>query len=292
MKILINALSALRGGGQTYLINLLTEFNNLKLDCLLIVIVNSKNYHIFEKFHSTNIQVIESKFASHNVLFRFAWEILYLPIYLKINSVNSYFAPGGIMVSIMPKGCKSFTALRNMLPFDEKERSRFPLFSYIRFKLWLLKHLFLVSYKMSNKVIFISKYSMEEVSKYIPSVKYKSKIIYHGVNHNFKYNNDSNSILPDGLVKNEYYLYVSILDVYKAQKQVVEEWLEMNSNGNQLPLVLVGPVYNNYGEYVVNKIRSSKATNIIYLGEVDYNDLPQLYQKARALICVIMRVLS
>jgi glycosyltransferase involved in cell wall biosynthesis len=284
MKIVINALSALRGGGQTYLINLLDEFILLNFDCELIIITNKMNTHIFDKYKSNNITILESSFASKNIIFRVLWECMYLPFLLKFKKINSYFSPGGIMVTLTPKACKSYTALRNMLPFDERERSRFPLFSYVRFKLWLLKHVFLLSYKMADKVIFISQYSLTEVCKYLPEIEKKAQIIYHGINEDFLKTQDSTEYLEFNLVRKEYYLYVSILDVYKAQKEVVESWVEMNSNGNEIPLVLVGPKYNNYGEEVVDLIASSKADNINYIGAVDYNNLPSLYQNARGLI--------
>lgn len=284
MNIVINALSALRGGGQTYLINLLDEFILLNFDCELIIITNKMNTHIFDKYKSRNITILESSFASKNIIFRVLWECLYLPFLLKMKKVNSYFAPGGIMVTATPKACKSYTALRNMLPFDERERRRFPLFSYVRFKLWLLKHVFLLSYKTADKVIFISQYSMEEVCKYLPEIEKKAQIIYHGINESFLKSHEGAEDLPFNLVQNGYYLYVSILDVYKAQKEVVESWVNMNSEGNTIPLILVGPKYNNYGDEVVDLIASSKADNIKYIGAVDYKNLPSLYQNARGLI--------
>lgn len=208
---------------------------------------------------------------------------IYTTLFLKSKQAKAYFAPGGIMVSLMPKGCKSFTALRNMLPFDEKERKRFPLFSYVRFKLWLLKHIFITSYKMSDGIIFISKYSRSEVMKLMPNINGKSKVIYHGINNDFLKKMKSTQ-LPKSLVSGQYYLYVSILDVYKAQKEVIEEWLQLNRNGNEFPLILVGQNYNEYGEQVVQLISKSGADNIHYLGPINYEDLPTVYQNARALI--------
>lgn len=285
MKILIiNALSALRGGGQTYLINLLREFNQIDTNCQIILLTNQKNTNLFKQFQSDSIIIVEAGFASKNIVFRVLWEIFVLPLFLKSKQAQAYFAPGGIMVSLMPRGCKSFTALRNMLPFDEKERKRFPLFSYVRFKLWLLKHVFLLSYKVTDGVIFISNHSLDEVEKYILNIKSKSKVIYHGINSNFLRKSTVQDALPEGLIENQYYLYVSILDVYKAQKEVVESWLEMSNKESELPLVLVGPKYNEYGEQVVELISAAKRGNIKYLGAVDYNKLPALYQNARALI--------
>lgn len=284
MKIVINALSALRGGGQTYLVNLLSEFKQLELDCELIIVVNKRNASIFEKYKGKNIRLLQPSFASLNIVFRVVWELVCLPLLLRKYQIDSYFSPGGIMLTPIPKRCSSYTALRNMLPFDEKERKRFPFFSYIRFKLWLLKLVFLLSYKKSDGVIFISNHSLEEIKKYLPNIESKSQVIYHGINKKFlKSDVDLNS-LPGGLLEKQFYLYVSILDVYKAQKEVVESWFRMSSKGFKIPLVLVGPKYNLYGEQVVELIKASKEGNVRYLGSVDYDDLPAIYQNARGLI--------
>ncbi|OIQ25317.1 glycosyltransferase family 1 protein [uncultured Vibrio sp.] len=284
MKIVINALSALRGGGQTYLINLLRELKKLDYECSVVVISNSNNINIFEEFQSENVEIVNSSFASRNIIFRVLWEVFYLPFFLSKVHAKSYYAPGGVMVTLMPSGCKSYTALRNMLPFDERERKRFPLFSYIRFKLWILKHVFLVSYRMSDHVIFISNYSKEVVKSYYLGVEEKSKTIYHGINEHFLKSEQESTELPFGLIVGEYYLYVSILDVYKAQKEVVQSWIEMSAAGNTKPLILVGPKYNEYGEEVIHMINADSSNTIRYVGPVEYDKLPTLYHSARGLV--------
>ena len=55
--------------------------------------------------------------------------------------------------------------------------------------------------------------------------------------------------------------------------------------GFEYPLVLAGPKSNEYGEAVVAQIASlGREANVIYIGEVDYQDLPSLYKSARGLI--------
>ncbi|MCA4010853.1 glycosyltransferase family 4 protein [Vibrio vulnificus] len=284
MKVVINCLSALRGGGQTYLINLLREFIKQNPACKVILISNTRNLHIWDEFVGESLTVYEASLASNNIIFRVLWEIFILPFFLKKREINSYYSPGGIMVTKCPPGCKSYTALRNMLPFDDRERKRFPLFSYIRFKLWILKHVFLFSYKMSDGVIFISNYSRDEVKRYIPSIEDKSTVIYHGINEDFMSCKNGNAAIPDNLQPFGYYLYVSILDVYKAQVEVIKEWLSMTKNGNDFPLILVGPSYNEYGEQVINIIKGSGSELVNYIGPIDYERLPSLYKNARALI--------
>lgn len=283
--MVINALSALRGGGQTYLLNLLRSINDSSSQEKITIIVNTENKEIFIQFRSEYIDIYEAKFASKNIICRVIWEFFVLPFWLAANKSKQYYAPGGIMVSFMPPGCKSFTALRNMLPFDKKERQRFPLWSYIRFKLWMLRFVYLLSYRMSDGIIFISNYSRDVVEQYLPKIKDKSIVIYHGLNEGFR-QSDENLELPFelNLKSEEYYLYVSILDVYKAQKEVIENWQNLIEKGFDHPLVLVGPSYNEYGKEVINLIESDESGMLRYLGPIDYNELPNIYQNAKALI--------
>jgi len=283
--LVINALSALRGGGQTYLLNLLRSINDSSSQEKITIIVNTENKEIFIQFRSEYIDIYEAKFASKNIICRVIWEFFVLPFWLAANKSKQYYAPGGIMVSFMPPGCKSFTALRNMLPFDKKERQRFPLWSYIRFKLWMLRFVYLLSYRMSDGIIFISNYSRDVVEQYLPKIKDKSIVIYHGLNEGFR-QSDENLELPFelNLKSEEYYLYVSILDVYKAQKEVIENWQNLIEKGFDHPLVLVGPSYNEYGKEVINLIESDESGMLRYLGPIDYNELPNIYQNAKALI--------
>jgi len=283
MKLLaINALSALRGGGQTYLLNFLDHLP--EGDFKIILLVNSNNIEVFKKYSSDRVSLHEAVWASKSIIHRTLWEYFILPFFLKKQNVDVYYAPGGIMTTKMPKGVTSATALRNMLPFDERERKRFPLLSYIRFKLWLLRYVFLLSYKKADRVVFISEYSKSIVKDYIPNINEKSIIIPHGLNSLFL-NSKELYDLPDNLKENQFYLYVSILDVYKAQKEIVKAWKILIDSGFEYPLVLVGPKYNQYGEEVVTMIDElGLQGTVIYLGKVDYEKLPALYKSARALL--------
>ncbi len=283
MKLLvINALSALRGGGQTYLINFLKYLP--EGGYRIILLVNSRNRVVFEKYKSDKIEFFEVDWASKSIIHRTLWELFALPGFLKKKKAEVYYAPGGIMLTKMPAGIQSATALRNMLPFDKRERQRFRLISYIRFKLWLLRYIFLLSYKMADKVVFISEYSRATVQKYIPGIEYKSVLIPHGLNRFFLQAQDSYP-LPEPLKRGHFYLYVSILDVYKAQKEIIAAWKVLIKQGFEYPLVLAGPKYNDYGEAIISIISEPELKDkIIYLGKIDYEKLPGLYKASRALI--------
>ncbi|WP_027160227.1 glycosyltransferase family 4 protein [Methylobacter luteus] len=283
MKIIvINALSALRGGGQTYLINLLSYLP--EGDFKVLLLVNSQNKQLFSQYSSDRIELFEAVWASKSILHRTMWERITLPFKLKEWRATIYYAPGGVMITTAPKGCLSATALRNMLPFDDRERKRFPLISIIRFKLWLLRFVFLKSYQKSDRVVFISEYSMSVIKQYMPDIENKGVVVPHGLNSRFLNAEDSYD-LPDILKPNQFYLYVSILDVYKAQKEIVKTWRKLLDNNFPYPLVLAGPKYNQYGEETMALIdQLGLADKVIYLGKVDYEKLPSLYKSARVLL--------
>lgn len=283
MRILvINALSALRGGGQTYLINLLSNLS--KGDYEVICVVARANEAVFKPYAGDKVKLYVAEWASKSVIHRCIWETFRLPGMLKEWKATTYYAPGGVMTTIAPKGCLSATALRNMLPFDDAERKRFPLFSYSRFKLWLLSSAYKISYRLADRVVFISSYSMGEAEKKVPGVSQKGRVIPHGLNKDFL-EREMATDLPKGLKAGCFYLYVSILDVYKAQKEVVTSWKELKAKGFEYPLVLVGPKYNQYGEELVEMISElGLEDDVIYLGAKPYEELPGLYKAARALI--------
>jgi len=280
--LVINGLSARGGGANTYLLNFFKYLpeGNFRV----VLIISTQNKKIFENCASMRVKLFEATWASKSIIHRSLWERFELPKFLFEENATVYYAPGGTMTTVMPEGVISATALRNMLPFDDKERQRFPLFSYIRFKLWLLRHVFLKSYKMADKVVFISEYSKSIVQQYIPNIDEKSILIPHGINDLFL-NSDTNYELPDFLQENQFYLYVSRLDFYKAQKEIIQAWKKLSSSGFSYPIVLVGGNYNQYGEEVVAMIEELELKEkVFYLGEIDYEKLPGLYKAARVLI--------
>ncbi len=283
MKVLVvNGISALRGGGQTNLINLMNSLPSYQ--CKVVFILNSSNFALFSKFKSNSIDLFEAKFASRSIFHRVAWERFILPIKLREWSADVYYTPGGVMTTKVSDNCVTVTTLQNMLPFEISERKKFPLFSYLRIKLFLLKFVFLKSYRLADKIIFISKYSQDVVRKIIPKIIEKSVVIPLGINDIFV-NNGCKYDLPCGLDNGKFYLYVSHMDYYKSQKELIYSWKKLIDQGFEYPLVFAGPIVNQYGKEVLSLIEHmGLSSNVIHLGHVEYDKLPGLYQASRALI--------
>ena len=284
-RIVINALSARIGGGQTYIRNFLSRVDNTHE---YIVLVGTYNREIFANaaVGKSNIRFIDCGKKQANPLRRLFWERFKLPRLLRELKTDIYYAAGGGTLTQVPKGIVSATIVRNMLPFDERERARFPFFTLSRLKLSLLRYIALYAIRRSDKVIFISHYSKEIVTRTIPEVNRKGIVIYHGVDEHFL-NPAENSFdfSALGIVKGKFYLYVSIFNHYKAQAELVREWRLLSQHQFQYPLVLTGFHEPGYTEHVRNMILKTKQEHSVLMTEpVPYEKLPDYYAGARALI--------
>ncbi len=276
IHIVINGLSALIGGGQTYLINLLrfaSEHTEIKVTVL-------SPPELANKLHCANVEVITIPYASKGLLQRTIWEIFSLPNLLRELKADVVYFPGGSITSRIPKNMKSAVAFRNMLPFSDEERKRYPL-GFKRARLFVLRFLQLSSFRRADLVIFISNYAKTVIDRFALSRRGKNVIIPHGISEQFRRSNVS---LPKPtFLPQEYVLYVSILNPYKAQLEVIDSWYELRkSRSTNEKLVLVGEEFPSYGTQVRKRIQKYGLENeVLYLGKVNYQDLPAVYQNAK-----------
>ena len=104
----------------------------------------------------------------------------------------------------------TIVACRNMLPFEIHELFKYR-FSLMTLRLILLRYIYIWSYLMAHKIIFVSRTGLTNVVKILPGILSKSNIIYHGINQP---SHDTPHPAPSG--SDLFFLYVSIIDVYKG----------------------------------------------------------------------------
>ena len=274
MKIVINALSARLGGGQTYLKNLLAHLpEQADLD---ILVYAPASLRLPE---DTRIRRLTTRWPTENPLLRTVWEKIALPSVLRNEKVQILFCPGGIIATNVPAGCKTVTMFRNMMPFDPVVLQRMP-FGLQKIRNWILKRVMLRSMAAADLTIFISEYARCVIEGLI-NVK-NSATIPHGISSRFRTAKqviDRPSWLPNG----EYLLYVSRFDVYKHQMEVVQAYAKLPTDlRNYYKLLLVGELDSMLSEKVQNFINTEKLQNsILILGGITYDDLPNLYHHAK-----------
>lgn len=277
VHILINSFSARLGGGQTYLINLL---NNLR-DQDEIKVTMLASLKSPWKFENKNIEIIYIKSPVSNPIIRFFWEIIFLPSLIKKIKPDILFFPGGVISPSNISSCKVVTMFRNMLPFDEIQIRKYPLFSITRYRLRVLRYLMLKSMEKADFVIFISHFAKDIILKQTSKGIKKYVVIPHGVSSNF--NISENKIGSE----ESYILYPSTFYVYKSQLEVVEAYkglLDLRK-GDAPKLYLAGTGEEDYLQRVKDLIfKYNLNDKVKLLGHVPYTKMPQIYSLAKIVI--------
>ncbi len=277
MRVLINALNARQGGGQTYLFNHLRYLpQDGSFDVTLLVGPSFKS-----PTPIPGVRFIQAARWLENPLIRSIWERFRLPVLLKQVGVEVLFCPGGIVNTRPPKGCRVVTMFRNMIPFDKTQRQRYPL-GYMRLRNWVLARVMVRSMLNADLVIFISQYAKSVIERELGGSLGHAVVIPHGVADEFRRDLHPDLPRPTWLPSGDYLLYVSSVDVYKAQLEVVQAFAYLDPLKRDLHLLLVGPEQEFYSDRVRREISRLRLDSQIHLvGKVPYLELPALYQHAR-----------
>lgn len=277
MKIVINALSARLGGGQTYLKNLLAHLPE-QPDLDILVYVPSSLCLPEDR----RIRRGETAWPTENPVLRSVWEKLALPFILARERADVLFCPGGVIVSRVPEGCKSVTMFRNMMPFDREVLKRLP-FGLQRIRNWLLRPLMLKSMAHADLTIFISDHARSIVES-MTKVK-KAVTISHGINEAFR-THEKQLARPERAGSGPYFLYVSRFDVYKHHWEVVSGYARLPGHlRNQFKLLLAGECETpeaNRVKVLIDQLGLQEQVRI--LGPIPYGDLPALYRNAHLVL--------
>ena len=276
IKVLIDALSARQGGGQTYIINLLRY---VRVQCKLeILLLAPQSLRVSAGTPITRLPVgrwLENPFV------RACWQRWVLPGYLRKYSPDVLFCPGGLIPRGVSDDVKVVTTFQNMLPFDEAATKKYP-YGYQRFRIWILRRLMVKGMVRADLVIFISTYARSVVETLLKGQLKKTAIVPHGVAPEFMANLNSSPERPLWLPKEQYFLYVSTYDFYKAQIEVVRGFaLYRGESGLEHKLVLVGPENRAYGSRLRKEVsRLGMENAVILAGVIPYAHLPALYHHA------------
>ncbi|MEQ8925276.1 MAG: glycosyltransferase family 1 protein [Fulvivirga sp.] len=272
MILAIDASNITTGGGITHLVELLKKINTSDIMVNKVYVWSSQRTldkipefsYLFKRTH---------KWLNRGVLLRFLWQKTYLPKQAKLNNVDILLLPAGNDIRFSP----TISMCQNLLPFENAEKARFGL-SLTRIRLEVLKLIQLRSFKNAEGVIFLSDYSKRKVENMSVSMK-NCVVIPHGVSEIFetlrvKSNeefNDTTNIL-----------YVSSIDQYKHQWNVVKAVYDLIDQHYKIKLTLIGP-QNPKSMLALNKainVRIEYSDNIVVIDKLEYNQLPSYYGQA------------
>ena len=277
MKIVINALSARLGGGQTYLKNLLAHLPESPDIDILVYAPDSLRLP-----NDPRIRRGTTRWPTANPLLRSIWEKLALPRILARERADVLFCPGGLISTRVPSGCRTATMFRNMTPFDKHARHLVP-FGLQRLRIWTLEHLMLRSMARADLTIFISDYARSVIEARI-RVR-QAQTIPHGIAPIFR-THGATMKRPASLPVGKYVLYVSKFDSYKHQKEVVQGFSRLPRElQQQFTLVLVGETdHPSANQIAATKDDLCVPGSVMLLGAVPYVDLPAYYHHAAVIV--------
>lgn len=269
-KILVNALSAQLGGGQTHLLNIFNSQNDVWKDDQILFLVSESNAQIFErafgKKNIINIGALGNKF-----FLRAIWENLFLSHTASKHNVNFVFLAAGIAPFFMTKKCIWVTISHNLLPFSWKNILNSNGFGF-KVKLLIIRYIQLWTFQNTNGVIFISQFAKKIISQHfkktIPNI-----VIPSGINIDFFTPQENH-------FKEPYILYVSTFFEYKHQKEILQAYRLLVSKNVKVPkLIFVGSNQGAYGDECKSLCNQLGLNDyVIFKGNIPYSELPSIMQ--------------
>ncbi len=275
----IDATNLRQGGGRTHIIELLRVAQPEQYDIERIVVWGSKATLNLLEDRAWLIKVNPPALEA-GLWRRSLWQRFDLAKAARIERCDVLFVPGG---SYAGNFHPVVTMSRNMLPFEWSELRRYGL-SSMSLKLLLLRFIQGKSFSHSEGVIFLTQYAQREVEKVTGVLKGVVTVISHGMNIRFSQPPREQPPIAAYDSERPYrILYVSIIDQYKHQWQVVEAVARLRKQtGWPIQLDLVGPAYTP-AMRLLNAAIAQWDPNcdwVKYHGAIPYDQLHTKYQEA------------
>jgi glycosyltransferase involved in cell wall biosynthesis len=263
------------GGGVTYLVELIANLDPVRDNFHKVIVWGSKELE--GKITRRDwIKFKQQKLLNMMLPFRLYWQAFLLKRELIKEGCNILFVPGAL---ILTNFSPVVTVCQNMLPFESTELSRFG-FSLTSLKLLLLRVMHSRSFKKADGVIFLTKYAENYIKKSAQILSIDSKIINHGISNRFK--GYPRLQYEYSELKEFEFLYVSTVDFYKHQWNVIEAISVVRNMGFNVSLKLIGGGNNAAIKKMSKCIAKLDPLGcwVTYMGEVKFNKLPDIYKKA------------
>jgi glycosyltransferase involved in cell wall biosynthesis len=275
----IDAANLRQGGGRTHLIELLRAADP-QAHGVEQVVVWGGGETLAGLDERPWLKKVRPQALDRGLFERMAWQRASLAPAAQAAQCDLLFVPGGnYAANFHPV----VTMSRNMLPFEWPELKRYG-FSPIGIKLRLLRVAQSRSFRQADGVIFLTRYAQRQVIETTGDLRAETVIIPHGMNPRFSMEPRPQKPIGEYSAENPYrILYVSIVDQYKHQWQVVAAVGQLRKETNW-PLVLelvgtsYGPALKRLNEAIARF--DPEGTWVKYHGAVPYTDLHRVYARA------------
>ena len=265
MKITFDATNIRSGGGIKHFVNLqnhMKEFDHINFEIYL-----SDELSKIKFKHSSNFKIIYPWWSKYNPFIRTFLHQFFFYYSLKKSNPDFVIYPG----SIIPLNCKNFNSIsiaQNMLPFCKKTAG-----NIFDFKTYLLKFLYISSYKNSKIVLFLTLQSKKLVEKFTGPI-INSFIIPHA----FQSKKKISKRITKYYKKNQFFklIYISPIISYKNQIKILDALNILNNRyKNIYSIDFIGVGKGKYFKKFISKLSKlqNKGFKLSYRGFIDYDNL-------------------
>jgi glycosyltransferase involved in cell wall biosynthesis len=278
MIVGIDASNLQRGGGVTHLVEILSNVSIHKHNVSKVIIWGGEQT-LSQIYNYPWLKKIIPKELSRGLFSRLIWQKFGLFNSAVDNNCDLIFAPGG---SVLCNFRPIVTMSQNMLPFESREARRYGI-SWTTLRLVLLRWLQSKGFRSADGIIFLTNYAKEQVIKVVGNLISQSVIIPHGISSRFcmhpKKQHDKTEY---STTRPFQILYVSIVDQYKHQWNVIEAVARLRKEGYPVSLDLVGPSYLPAKKRLMESISKFDLNDewVKYHGPVPYLELHNIYKEA------------
>lgn len=277
MRLGIDASNLRRGGGVTHLANILRYGEPQRFGIEKVVLWAGRNQMDLIEDRPW-LEKSDQPALDRNLLSRLYWQTKTLNR-IAANSCDLLFAPGGLC---SVRSVPYITMCSNLLPYMWKELRRYGV-SYMSLRFILLRYGQLRSFRNAEGLIFLSRFCLKTLSDGLlpANVVSKAAVIPHGVEKMFFHAPEDDGVFADRDALNPIRVqYISIVNVYKHQWNVVDAIGELRRQGYPVELTLIGPSH----PPALRKLDEARSRVdpagefIHYLGKAEYDDLPAMYR--------------
>lgn len=276
MIIGIDASNIRGGGGITHLREILSRLEPKHFGIDKVIVWGGENTLGFLP-RTDWLSLIHQPLLDRSLPFRFLWQVVHLTR-LARSECDLLFVPGG---SYLGDFHPFVTMSRTMLPFEPREIKRYGL-SLVRLKLLWLRICQLATFQRSDGIIFLNDFAQGRISSFIKLGEKEKEIIPHGIDERFfQEPADQKDLAEYSFEDPIQLLYVSHIENYKHQWQVIEGVAALRQKGMPVELTLAGRMGNAANKFLEARRRYDPEEEYIhYLGEIEYAELEKIYHGA------------
>jgi len=280
MKLGVDASNLRRGGGVTHLVELLRAADPPAQGFSQVTVWSGRETLRRVADRPWLVKSHQAQLDG-SLLRRSLWQRFRLSRLAREASCDVLFVPGGLFTGDFRP---MVTVSQNLLPFEWKELRRFGA-SPMAVKLAILRVAQTRTFRGSEGLVFLTRYARDAVLRIAKSTAGSNRIIPHGIDERFGRAPRAQSP-PQAMDRPIRVLYVSIIDVYKHQEEVVDAVAALRASGAPVELELVGPAYPPALKRLEKRLSrlDPERAFVNYAGAVAYEGLPGWYGAAD--ICV------